>query len=95
MKKWYSNEIVTHNVWGKYYLFYVYEYLICMYAAAPYVCRAWETRRGYPLKLDLEMSVSNHVGAGNVTQVLLRKSSKCSSLLNHLSSPHWKHSGKG
>lgn len=78
----------------KIYLFNVYEYFICMYVTAPYVCRAGEARRGYALELELEMSVSNHIDAGNVTQIL-HKSSKCSSLLNHLSSPHCKYSGKG
>lgn len=39
-----------------------------------------------PLELKLQMLVSHHVGAGNLTRVLYR-SSKCSYLRGHLSNP--------
>ena len=38
------------------------------------------------LELELQVAVSHYVGAGNGTRVLW-KSSECSSLLRHLSSP--------
>lgn len=44
-------------------------------------------KRRLELELELEMVISQHVSAGNQTQVLY-KSRKFSSPLSHLSSPH-------
>ena len=56
-------------------LFYVYEYTVAVLR---------HTRRSH--WIPLQMVVSHHVFAGNLTQDLW-KSSQCSKLLSHLSSP--------
>ena len=58
------------------HLFYVCEYIVVIFR---------HTRRGYQIPL-LQMVVSHHVVAMNWTQDLW-KSSQCSNLLSHLSSP--------
>jgi hypothetical protein len=46
-------------------LTYVYEYFVCMETCGPWKCPKNQQRALKPLRLQLQMTVSHHVVAGN------------------------------